>query len=262
MKTTSSTYLINTGQGLAMHLLVLVLILAVEVTFRDYLFNLSFPFIRFIQANITGLAFTILDTYSFLGGGPLYLIVVLCVYCSTLRHIAAPLIFCYVSTLSLNNIAKMLYHEPRPYFVTNDIQNFSCSVEYGNPSGHTMLMGSFSVYICLQYLHERSLPQTSYVLGSLTVLALTVSMGFTRLLLGVHSINQILFGLCLGLWYGSFFFYFLSKGVTTHFRNIIDGPFSWQETRQGASYATMTALAYLLAQIAAFLISDSLFIPK
>ena len=33
---------------------------------------------------------------------------------------------------------KILYHEPRPYFVYNDLEGLGCDSEFGKPSGHAM----------------------------------------------------------------------------------------------------------------------------
>ena len=36
------------------------------------------------------------------------------------------------------NFMKVRYHDPRPFWISDNIQAFSCSSEFGNPSGHTM----------------------------------------------------------------------------------------------------------------------------
>ena len=54
------------------------------------------------------------------------------------------------STSSLNNLLKMIYHEPRPYMDFSTIKNTSCSPDYGKPSGHTM--GTLIFYFTFFYL--------------------------------------------------------------------------------------------------------------
>ena len=52
--------------------------------------------------------------------------------------------YCAASTLdkSIISLFKMIYHDPRPYMASNNnilddkIVGYSCSTEFGNPSGH------------------------------------------------------------------------------------------------------------------------------
>ena len=37
------------------------------------------------------------------------------------------------------SILKMLYNDPRPYFISDEIKGYGCDSEFGNPSGHAML---------------------------------------------------------------------------------------------------------------------------
>jgi membrane-associated phospholipid phosphatase len=37
-----------------------------------------------------------------------------------------------------NGVLKMLFHDPRPFFNTPNIQSLACNTSYGNPSGHSM----------------------------------------------------------------------------------------------------------------------------
>lgn len=42
-------------------------------------------------------------------------------------------------TLFLHNLLKLVYRDPRPYMISNLISSSTCSTEYGNPSGHSMI---------------------------------------------------------------------------------------------------------------------------
>ena len=44
------------------------------------------------------------------------------------------LIILLTLTSTLNNMLKMIYHEPRPYMDFNTIKNINCRADYGKPS--------------------------------------------------------------------------------------------------------------------------------
>eukprot|EP00347_Sterkiella_histriomuscorum_P021000 403335646 len=51
----------------------------------------------------------------------------------------------------------MLYHQPRPYFVDDQIDSLDkCSAEYGNPSGHSLFAAAYFTFIYLYYWHNHS----------------------------------------------------------------------------------------------------------
>ena len=121
------------------------------------------------------------------------------------------------------NVTKMLYHEPRPYFITDEIENHSCAIEYGNPSGHSVQMACFSFYLFLEYINENPSTTLQKVAGLSMVCIATLLMGLARMLLGLHTFNQILFGISLGLWLGSFFYFQFGKSLNLHIQNIMEG---------------------------------------
>ena len=49
---------------------------------------------------------------------------------------------------------KTLYHEPRPFWVSQDIKPEKCRAEFGNPSGHAMITSFFWVTVYLHYYFE------------------------------------------------------------------------------------------------------------
>jgi membrane-associated phospholipid phosphatase len=50
-----------------------------------------------------------------------------------------------------SSFLKMFYHDPRPFWSSDDVQAFNCSTQYGNPSGHSMLTFGISVAYALEY---------------------------------------------------------------------------------------------------------------
>ncbi len=105
----------------------------------------------------------------------------------------------FMLILILTNITKLSYHDPRPYWVSSKVQAFSCSTQYGNPSGHSSTTMGMGLTMALDYAHTEG-----KIYFKLIGFAAAITFGFTiaysRLFLGVHSLDQVLFGLLLGTW--------------------------------------------------------------
>jgi hypothetical protein len=56
---------------------------------------------------------------------------------------------------------KLAYADPRPYMMSSDIQPFSCSKGFGNPSGHSSAAAVFSIVLFLDYFHGNPIKSNS-----------------------------------------------------------------------------------------------------
>ena len=94
------------------------------------------------------------------------------------------------------NITKMAYHEPRPFMVSAVIQVYGCSAEYGSPSGHSLFVAAFTFFFFLDICNsgKYQYSRTLYYLILATACSLTLLIGFARFYVGVHTLNQIVYG--------------------------------------------------------------------
>jgi len=100
-----------------------------------------------------------------------------------------------------DNILKILYGEERPYWVFQELIP-SCSVGFGNPSGHSM--SSSAVYLAIwhiliaknEFIKKRIWFKILLLICFLVIILMVI---FSRLVLGAHSINQVLYGGLLGI---------------------------------------------------------------
>lgn len=95
------------------------------------------------------------------------------------------------------NITKMAYHEARPFMVPNNVINvYGCSSEYGNPSGHSLFAAAFNIFFFLDIFHSGRYTYSKPIYFSLLFLAcaITFLIGFARFYVGVHTLNQIVYG--------------------------------------------------------------------
>lgn len=104
-------------------------------------------------------------------------------------------------------LLKQFYHEPRPYMIAPYIKTAHCSKEFGNPSGHC----SASYILIAHFLDKFHGSENKFVgkrvqssiayfltLGCL-IIWLTI-IPYSRILDGVHSIDQVVIGPVLGIW--------------------------------------------------------------
>jgi hypothetical protein len=93
---------------------------------------------------------------------------------------------------------------------------FSCSTGFGNPSGHSFASGMIFL-IFLDMFHgsplrknREGLPNTWFIPNILYYMVLLMAffwattIPFSRYVLGVHSLNQILYGSLIGVWSACF----------------------------------------------------------
>jgi membrane-associated phospholipid phosphatase len=103
-----------------------------------------------------------------------------------------------ILSVYIDNVFKMIYGNPRPFWVDPTI-SLACDGGFGNPSGHSF--SSSAVYLTVWHMitQFKILRRTLIKIGLLILfLALAAAIVLSRLYLGVHGINQILYGSLLG----------------------------------------------------------------
>jgi membrane-associated phospholipid phosphatase len=93
-----------------------------------------------------------------------------------------------------------LYRQPRPYWLSSEVKmlEWTCYTEYGNPSGHSAL-----VIVLLDFLVRFGCRwskkfENLQILWYILVFIGQIVVMFSRLYLGMHSLNQILVGFMIG----------------------------------------------------------------
>ena len=77
----------------------------------------------------------------------------------------------------------------------------SCPKEYGNPSGHSMFAPAFGGLILLDILTSNlNISELQNAGLAVASFVFYFVMGYCRFILGVHALNQVLFGFALGIW--------------------------------------------------------------
>ena len=137
---------------------------------------------------------------SFLGGGILIIICFFILLCY--NSLVTSILFCFslIFMVYLHDLMKLLYAEPRPFWLNSELLKGKCETSYGNPSGHSL--AAFYFFLSLSYFICKS-KINSFVFKifvySINIIIAGI-IAFSRIVLGVHSIDQVLYGTTLGIW--------------------------------------------------------------
>ncbi|TNV78051.1 hypothetical protein FGO68_gene11152 [Halteria grandinella] len=222
-----------------------------ELFYRAPLYSYTHSFILTLQGPEpiqTRLLTKALHLLSILGEGAIYFAVFLLIYNWYSRGRAFYYLLFVSTLLTIQNVGKIGYHEPRPYMVFSDIQTVGCSYEYGQPSGHSLFSAGFAVFIFLDFFGGAKV-SIAYVCGLIGSCAFFLCMGFARIYQGVHSIDQVLYGWQMGIWGALYFHFCLKDAIISH----ID---SGELTAKSALLATAIFALAIASQIAAYFYVD------
>ena len=187
-------------------ILVLAAIIATNFLYRDILFNLSLEFIPVIQQNADRTETNFWLYYSDVAYIVInYPVIALFYLILDQRFRSFYYLLAWTGNGFLMNLAKLSYHGPRPFWVGNDVMAIYCSSQFGNPSGHAMVTLGRPLLMWLDY--QVSCKQGFYSQPLLKLLFFVIaivyglSVGYSRMFLGVHSLDQVIMGYLLGVWY-------------------------------------------------------------
>lgn len=191
--------------------LFVIISIVAELFYRDSLYQYSLQFEKSWQQSSLKSTITFFKIVTNLGGGYFLVLYVLIAYFFFPLTSAFTLIVGLVSCNYLDNVMKLLYHNPRPYWSDSTLFMNSCDGGFGNPSGHSF-SSTFTYFGFFQLLAQTNFFSRSIIfqiiLGVLAVM-LVIIIVLSRIILGMHSINQIIYGCSLGISVYYFLFHIL-----------------------------------------------------
>ena len=190
----------NIKQNIILIILSLILIFS-EMIYREPLYKLSLDVEEYLQNKSTKFIIVFFKIITKVGGEYLMaapVAIVLCFFSLIQSSFyIAGLIFC----LHFHSLMKIWYGNKRPFWEKKDLYQDICDAGFGNPSGHSL--SSVYLYLTLfSYLNEKKIFKGNKALKILVFIFFLIFVFliiFSRLILGVHSINQVIFGSSLGL---------------------------------------------------------------
>ena len=141
--------------------------------------------------------------------------------------------FYYLAILGIDKLIvsyfKLAYHDPRPYMVDPLITPYKCSKGFGNPSGHSSASSLSAITFFLDIFHGsqignsilRYFSKHVYVVSLILNIYWAASIPYTRFLMGVHSLDQIIYGSTLGLWAGLTMHFLVRDNLLSHLETVM-----------------------------------------
>jgi membrane-associated phospholipid phosphatase len=130
----------------------------------------------------------VMSFFTFLGSIEFYLIIIPFLYWTVDKRLGYRLLLVLVSTYFFSSVLKLLFHQPRPYWL-GKVLGLGAETSYGIPSSHAS--GSFAIW---GYLAYRLNKKWLWTLVAVFVFFIALS----RLYLGVHFLHDIILGWLIG----------------------------------------------------------------
>jgi dolichyldiphosphatase len=118
-------------------------------------------------------------------------------------------------------MVKNIWKQPRP------AGSFLSS--YGMPSDHSMFMFFIASYLILYLASVPKLQRSSFTISTVTLIASSMLVCVSRLFLDVHTVEQVLVGIAMGSFLGSFWYWLVNNYLLSSklISNVFNGTHRW-----------------------------------
>ena len=183
-------------------LLLLPIIIISELFYNNYLFLYSLNFELYLQRYFSD-NFMIFFRFITKAGCEYFIFIALIIILLNFSLIKTiTFFFGLVICIYIQSLMKMIYGNSRPFLENQKLFKGICDGGFGNPSGHALV--SCYAYLMLKnyiinhkYFNDR---QILKVLVTLIFWLMILLVILSRIILGLHSINQMIYGSLLGIW--------------------------------------------------------------
>jgi membrane-associated phospholipid phosphatase len=224
---------------------ILLLIGLIQYMTSDYLENISIPLIKFLQKD--SYLVKSMELVSYIGSKNVKFILMITIFSTcNIYHTFVYTFVCYFS-MFICAWLKLIWQQERPYWISDEIIPFECEPGFGYPSNHVLTtVVSFMILfeILFQHFNIESYVNSKifYWVGISVTFLLCASIGLGRIVQGVHSLDQVIFGLLMGL---AIYYFFLHLTVLkindmNFFLNLISNRY------QSAKLLTLMIFIYLI----------------
>jgi membrane-associated phospholipid phosphatase len=153
----------------------------------DAIYQLGIRFIQALQTFSPALD-GVMNGFTFLGRIEFYLIFIPFLYWAVDRRIGVRALLMLIFTDFLSSSFKLLFHQPRPYWL-GGVKALSAETSYGIPSSHASDSLAVGGYLITQVKQNWA----RWLIG-----VVVFFIAFSRMYLGVHFPQDVLFGWLLG----------------------------------------------------------------
>lgn len=187
--------------------IILLLVFISEIFWRMPLFNKTLTDVPSFQSNGSEATDNYFHFMSQLGTEVAIAPIFLLVYLFYPLNISYSLFSCFIYATYFTNLFKIIYSQERPYWASNSIKALECEGGFGNPSGHSFM--AMSLYLSIAFILSHKTKRLNFDNPTLKLVLsifiysffiwIALSIIISRVYLGQHSINQVVFGGILGI---------------------------------------------------------------
>ena len=162
----------------------------VEFFYRDPLFDNSVAIAESVQ-DVFDPSITFFKYWAYLGVIEFFVAIIIFLF--------FPISYCFtffanmIISVHLCNFAKLVYSQGRPFLIDKMVKK-ACESGYGNPSGHSFQFTSNLLAFVQMFIDLFELNKLRTIIIYVVCGILILSINFSRIVLGVHSINQVILG--------------------------------------------------------------------
>ena len=135
--------------------------------------------------------------------------------------------------VTLMNIQKMLYKENRPQWERDGLSTHNelkCSMEYGNPSGHSMIASTLAFALVFDHMETnknrtRNVRIAYAIAHTCAAVLYAFVMGISRVIVAAHSWNQVIYGWLMGLWIAAFMQLMVRPSINAQMGILLDAQY-------------------------------------
>ena len=152
--------------------------------------------IKFLQSGLSTNWISVFQVVTLLGSWLGFLISFIIIFRKR-KIMACFMVIGFVAAIAINFAIKNIVCRARPFESFDFIVNYGNEGGFSMPSGHSCAVAVMAVFL-IAYIFQISLNNTSKILGTVAVILLSLLVGFSRMVLGVHYLTDVLVGLLEG----------------------------------------------------------------
>lgn len=130
-----------------------------------------------------------MKAFTFLGSEEFFLLFLPILYWCVDASLGLRLGFILLFSSGLNDILKLAFHGPRPYWISTQVKALSSETSFGVPSGHAQIAAGLWGLLAAQARRPWAWIAAIFVI---------LMIGLSRLYLGVHFLHDVLLGWAIG----------------------------------------------------------------
>ena len=153
--------------------------------------------IKFLQANAGSGWITFFQIITMFGSYLGFLIAFIIIFIRN-RKLSYWLAITFAVGSVINFALKMIIARPRPFDTYSFISNLDGEDGFSMPSGHSLCSGMFATFL-IYHLWQHKKDILTRTLGTICLSFFSMLIGFSRMILGVHYLTDVIVGIIVGI---------------------------------------------------------------